>query len=764
MALTREQRIAIDRVFNEALDVAPQDRASWLIQRCGTDSELFREVQTLLGFSDDLGDFMAATCPGLGASLEPVEYQGVLGQYRLLQCVGRGGMASVYLAERADGQFQQRVAIKIAHAGFALDDGRRRFEREKRILAGLEHPHIARILDGGTHRGGCPYIVMEYIEGQNIVEFCQTEDLNIAQRLRLFIDVCDALQFSHQNLVIHRDLKPSNILVDPHGHVKLLDFGIAKLLDTDPADDDSLTLKHVLTPRYASPEQVQGKTVTTASDVYQLGLLLFELICRQPAQDFASGDFIAMEKVICRDQPPSPRSLLGKQVSMDLEHIVTMCLRKEPHRRYQSPRALADDLERFLSKQPVAACGDAMGYRLSKSFDRYRYVVLTTCFLVLILAGHIYSLAHNARMVAIERDRAQLQANKATDIKEYVNRLLWDITNSAKSPVDRQRVLELLERNERLIDSDLRLDAAMRAELYKILGDIYRGQGWYEQASASFRRAAPLYNSAMGPNHPDTIENLRLLGRTQHFMGSYHVAEPILAEVLSRRIAVYGPEHAVVSASLNNLGSLLHALGSFDQAEPLLVEALAMRRKLAGPRDVDVGFILLNLGDLYTSVGRLEHAESAYLESLDIVTAHFGADHWQVTMTADALGYLYLLMGDTGSAEPLLNDAMNHRIRAFGEWHPVVAESYKNIALLRRQKGDFVQALEAYQCALAMYQLFLSDLHLFVARTYMEIGDLLLQMGREDAAQTAYEDGRIRLECNDLAHHPFGIRPFRPPT
>ncbi len=758
--ITPERRALIDQVFNEALDQDSIEMDVWLRQRCGQDLDLIREVQALMRYCHAGEDFL-----GITTSLEPAEslalaaQDSVVGNYRLLRPVGRGGMASVFLSERVDGQFSQNVAVKIAHAAFSFEDSRRRFEREKRILAGLEHPHIARILDGGTHTNGCPFIVMEFVEGLNIVDYCQSRNLSYPQRIMLFLDVCDALQFAHQNLVIHRDLKPSNIMVDQHGNVKLLDFGIAKLLDSNRVDDGSLTLKHVLTPRYASPEQVRGGTITTASDVYQLGLLLFELICRRPAQDFVSGDFVAMERVICIEQPPSPRSIAGKTIPIDLEHIVLMCLRKEPDRRYQSPRGLAEDLMRFQSKQPVLACGDAMSYRISKFFDRYRFSVMGVCLLMFMLAGYLYTLANNNRRVATERNRAHLQAKKATDIKDYLNRLLWDFTNSAQSTDERQKVLDLLQRNETLMEQDFGVDPAMRAEMYKIFGDIYRAQGWYPQAIASFQRAVPLFSKCADASDPAALENMRLLARTLHFVGHYHAAEPLLVQVLEQRIMTLGFGHAQVAESLNNLGSLLHAMGRFDEAEDLLLQALQMRREFSGPSDLRVGNILLNLGDLYTSRGELDRAESAYQASTDVVSSHFEVEVWQLTLSTDALAYVYLQRGEMAKAQPIIERNMRIRMEVFGDWHPLIAESLKNRALLYRLQGFTDLAFEDDECAIIMYSSLLSEFHPFLARTYMELGALLSEMGLKDEAEAAFHEGQIRLQCNDLADHTFGFRP-----
>ncbi|MCB1052057.1 MAG: serine/threonine protein kinase, partial [Acidobacteria bacterium] len=511
--LSPERRQQIDQLFAFLLDLAPELRNEALQEACQGDAGLFDEVQTLLRLADDADSFLETPAVALDAP-QGEKREGTIGHYRLLELVGQGGMASVYKAERIDGQFQQIVAIKIAHLSFAHEEGRRRFEREKQILAHLDHPHIARLLDGGTHRDGCPYLVMEYVAGQDLMTYCRTRRLNLRARLVLFLTVCEAIHFAHQNLVIHRDLKPSNILVDESGRVKILDFGIAKLLEADWSESASVTLHPVLTPRYASPEQVKHQTITTASDVFQLGLLLFEMIADRPAQRFESGDFIAMERVVCQDPAPTLRTGNATKIAADLEKIVAFCLRKEPERRYDSAKSLAEDLSRFLNLEPVKAHGNGFFYRLSKFFQRYRWGVSVACVLVLLLATHVYSLNRNASIVAFERDRAQSEAKKANDMKAYLNQLLWDLTTSAKSQADRERVFAMLMRNENRIAQDFGLDKSMRAELYKIIADIYRNQGWYEQAIQTFDRAAALYEQAYGPNHPDTVENWRLLGRT----------------------------------------------------------------------------------------------------------------------------------------------------------------------------------------------------------------------------------------------------------
>jgi serine/threonine protein kinase/TolB-like protein/Tfp pilus assembly protein PilF len=373
---------AIKEILIQALDRPPADRPSYLDQACGGDAYLRRRVESLIEADEsawNLMDAPAAAASSLTAPLRPPASGERIGVYEILEEIGHGGMGSVYLARRADEQFEQRVAIKLSRLSLADDPMQRRFRAERQIVAGLDHPNIARLLDGGATSDGRPYFVMEYVAGRPLPDWCEEKELTTRERIQIFLDVCGAVQYAHQRLVVHRDIKPANILVTAEGTVKLLDFGIAKLTVPElfgAAVEQTTTLFQLLTPEYASPEQVRGEPITPACDVYALGVVLYELLTGQRPYRASMSSPAEMVRVICETEAPLPSgiasSVRGKELSGDVDNIVAKALRKEPGRRYATAGELADDLRRYLDGRPVQARPDTAGYRLRKFVQRNR--------------------------------------------------------------------------------------------------------------------------------------------------------------------------------------------------------------------------------------------------------------------------------------------------------------------------------------------------------------------------------------------------------
>jgi serine/threonine protein kinase len=417
--MTPDQWRQIEVIFHAAVDRAPDERAAFLDHAGAGDPELRQEVESLLA-QEGLGTRLAAAVSDAAKSLATATSEDRVGQrigpYRVTGIVGQGGMGAVYQAVRDDDQYRKQVAIKLVKRGLDTEFILSRFRHERQILASLEHPHIARLLDGGTTDDGLPYLVMEYIEGRPITDYGSANKLSLTERLKLFRLVCSAVQYAHQNLVVHRDLKPSNILVTPDGTPKLLDFGIAKLLNPDTSPEgmsQTQTALMMLTPDYASPEQVRGEPVTTATDVYSLGVVLYELLTGQRPHHFKSYSPVEIERVITQSEPERPsvavsgireqgsgvrdttddgrrtRDRLARQLRGDLDNIVLMALRKEPERRYSSVEQLSEDIRRHLDGRPVIARKDTVGYRAGKFIQRHKLGLAAVALVILSLVGGI---------------------------------------------------------------------------------------------------------------------------------------------------------------------------------------------------------------------------------------------------------------------------------------------------------------------------------------------------------------------------------------
>ncbi len=465
------------------------------------DEEVRREVASLLEHHRDgntIGGIVGSIASQIGANAAPLQR---VGPYRLVQRRGEGGQGAVYEAVRDDGSFHQRVAIKLLKWEMDSEAARRQFRHERQILAGLEHPQIARLLDGGETESGLSYIVMEFVDGENIVAHAERNNLSTVERLKLFLKVCAAVQYAHQNLIVHRDLKPGNILVTPDGTPKLLDFGIAKLLD--PSDDRTVTRYQALTPNYASPEQVRGGAITTVSDVYSLGIVLYELLTGRLPYKMATLTASDIERTVCETQPAAPG------VSADLDNIILMALRKEPARRYQSVEQFAEDIERSLDDRPVLARADTFWYRTGKYVRRNSVWVAAGALTVLSLSAGLGVAAYQARVAA---NQARLAQERFQQVRKLANTFLFqfhdeiaDIPGTTKArALVVKTALEYLDSLYRGATNDTQLKVEL-AQAYQRVGDV---QGLPRRANlsdpkgaaASYQRALGLYESLMASN------------------------------------------------------------------------------------------------------------------------------------------------------------------------------------------------------------------------------------------------------------------------
>jgi len=410
----------IQEIFLQAADVPPSERAALLDRMCGPDTEIRVEVESLLR-ADTTGE--SGVCAAIQSEVasmldEPSLVDTRLGSYRLLKQIGRGGMGTVYLAERADGQFRKQVAVKMVRPDMDTEFILARFRRERQVLGRLDHPNIGRLLDGGTASNGTPYFVMEYIDGDWITRYCKSQGLGVEQKVRMFLHICSAVQYAHLQFVVHRDLKPGNILVDSKGEPKLLDFGICKLLyrAAGGEDNDTMTMgTALLTPQYACPEQVRGEPVTIASDIYSLGAVLYELLTGVRPHVFPELTPQVIEKVVCERDVIAPseavrrdNAKLAARLRGDLDTIVLRAMHKEPSRRYETVEQFAEDIRRYLSDQPITARPDDFVYRSRKFLRRNRLAVgAALALLIAFGAGFLFSSELRHRLVPTRTRLAQ---------------------------------------------------------------------------------------------------------------------------------------------------------------------------------------------------------------------------------------------------------------------------------------------------------------------------------------------------------------------
>jgi eukaryotic-like serine/threonine-protein kinase len=769
-----------EAIFHAALARPEGERFALLDAACPGDPDLKAEVLSLLAADGAAGDFLEAAILGGAIAFVPPSRRRI-GPYLVERELGRGGMGAVYLAARADDPDRRRVAVKLLAGcgpGLAGAGLLARFANERRILARLDHPNIARLEDAGATADGIPYVVMEAVFGEPIDAWCDRRRMSIPERLELFRTVCAAVSAAHASLVVHRDLKPGNILVTEEGAPKLLDFGIAKLLEGDAAEDPTRTASRLLTPAYASPEQLRGEPVTTASDVYSLGVLLHELLTGQ-RPDRAAAEPERPSAVVARLAPAMAAAVaaarqcspgeLARRLSGDLDNIVQKALRAAPERRYGSVEQLAEDLRRHLVSLPVAARPDTLAYRTGKFLRRHRAAVaagLAFATLALVLGGAV---AIQAARAARERDKAEETLAFLVD--------LFAVSDPGEARGRDLSARELLDRGAARVDRELRGQPVVRAALLDALGRVYLRLGLYERAGPLLATALALRQQALGAEHPDVAESWTRLGDLWQAQDEYDRAEAAYRKALALREQLFGAEHPAVAASLDSLADVLSDRGDYRAALPLLRRALALREKRFGPESLEVAASRNSLGLLLHERGQTAAALPLYREALAVRRRLLGPDHPDVAMTLNNLAALLQARGELAAAEPLLRQALAINRKALGDRHATVGINLQNLAMLRNARGApheaealLKEALEihrqavggessdvatvlhdlglvqaragetaaaegSFRAALQLYREKLSPGHPYVAHPLVELGRLLLARGEAAAAE-----------------------------
>jgi eukaryotic-like serine/threonine-protein kinase len=666
--MTPERYLEIKDIFQHAIELPTEQRAGYLDAACKSDAEIRAELESLLAAHGAEGaqlvdERLTKLVPDLARQEVPDAAGRRIGTYRIVRLLGEGGMGAVYEASRADDQFQQRVALKLVKGAAYSDAVLQRFRQERQILATLDHPHIARLLDGGLTPEGQPYFIMEYVDGKPIDKYCEEKRLGIRVRLQLFRDVCSAVQYAHQNLVVHRDLKPGNILVTPDGQVKLLDFGIAKLLrdqDDQPADTLTMTGMHLMTPEYASPEQVRGTKITTATDVYSLGVVLYELLTGTRPFRLKERRQGEIERIICEQEPTRPStavkqtgsaSMIGEMkpkrlrraLAGDLDNIVLRAMRKEPHRRYSSPEAMSEDIRRYLDGDPVTAHPPSILYQSSKFILRHRTTVAAACLLILSLTVGMVTTLWQAHEANLARAKAE---QRFRQVRELANSILFEIqdslqyvpgaTNARKLLVDKGLVyLDSLARDS---NGDPGLTREL-GEAYQRLGDlqgnpVVANLGDAAGAMKSYQKAVVLLDTPAERNDWDGRKALGhtflrmgdqywAIGKLEESITAYRRSGDLLLQVLRERPGDVDSAGMAENAIMD-YGELLVQDNRFDEAREPYQQVVELARGVAARTGrsnhiCNVATILVKNGDLAFFSGHMQEARQYYGEAIDIL-------------------------------------------------------------------------------------------------------------------------------------------------
>ncbi len=749
----------VKEIFNKASELSGEERLSFIKNECRGDAQLEAEIIDLLradSGSSTLIDGMLHLSHELPEEIpaEPETAENI-GPYRIVQELGRGGMGVVYLVERADDQYRKRMALKLVKRGMDTDEILQRFRSERQILASLEHPNIARLYDGGVTGDGRPYLVMEYVDGEPFLSYCDKRTLTIDERLQLFISVCKGVQFAHHHLIVHRDLKPSNILVTNEGEVRLLDFGIAKLLQ-DPADGDRAYTRpwarHV-TPQYASPEQFAGERITTASDVYSLGIILYELLTgTHPYRDAAGNNRFGIPGTSRLVESPATRIAkteaddiftvrratkhgLHRRIKNDLEAIVMTALHPESRQRYHSAEQLLQDIERHLSRHPISARPPTPVYRLRKFVSRNRVAVASGIGLfVLTFIFIIFSWIQQSE-TARERDTARTERDKAQEVAEFLGNLL-----SAADPAfrgeraDTLRLRDFVTRSTERVRNELSAQPAIKAKMLNVLGNVHQNLGLHEQAQALLEEALAMRMHLFGNDHPDVAESMNDVGILLDVMGDYNSAERFIREALAIRISHLGRSHDDVAGGLTALANVVHNKGEYDEAEALYREALDIISRLYGESHQKTALATSNLATILQRKGDLDEAEIQYRKAIAVSEQVLGEEHPLVALLANNLGLLLIDRGNLEEAETLMHRALAMRRTMYGEVHPLVLSSLNNLASILADRGNYAQAEVYYRESLRLRMKVYGENSMAVANALNNLADLMSKTGQTDEA------------------------------
>jgi len=831
----------IEQLVHDALARPESERALFLEESCAGDAELRREVESLLRHAGSAADAFESSALEWTEVLSLVESERSradhddelgtrIGPYRLIEKIGSGGMGNVYRAVRDDREFEQTVAIKRIKRGLDTDEILDRFRRERQVLANLIHPNIARLLDGGSTGDGRPYLVLEYVEGKRIDDYCDERRLTVSQRLELFRVVCDAVQFAHRNLVIHRDLKPGNILVElteqdarprplSRGErgVKIIDFGIAKLLSPEEPDATlSMTTERGprLTPAYASPEQATGGTVTTSSDVYALGVILYELLTGVRPYRIEGASQREAERIIRESPPKSVRAALEehgdglkrvcaarstdaarlrRELAGDLEKVLLKALQKDPGRRYASVEAFSDDLLRVLEGRPVRARRDSAAYRLRKFVGRNRVGVSAAAALVILLAAATVVSTASFFGAREARRRAEHQTQTAQAINAFLTDMLASVDPRIEG-VD-VTVREVLDQAAARADTEFADFPEVEQGVQSAVGRAYRALGLYDDALPHLERALGLSLEVHGGDHPRAAEAMGELGLLLRQMGRYADAEALhrealeidrrhagassleaarsmndLAQVLYdqgrfdegrplylRSFAIrserLGEQSADFVASLNNLARARYTEGDYAEAEMLLRETLHLARELYGEQHPDTIGQMNNVAFMAMMRGRYDEAAAIFRDAIELYENEYGPSHPDIARALNNLGECLRRQGTLEEAEAVHRDALAMRRAALGDDHPLVAVSLNNLGLTLAELDRYDEALPIHQEALKIRRSQLGERHPNVATTLGSLGWLLRKMGRLDDARARLREALdIRLEAYDESH------------
>lgn len=735
------------------MDEAP--RAQRLAELRREDPELASDLAGLLKLEEESEEFLSDPLVSLFSGLHT---DAVIGPYRLERMLGEGGMGQVWLARRDDGLYQRRVALKLLRPGIADPNLRLRFTRERQILARLEHPHIARLLDAGISADGQPYLALEYVEGEPITDWCKAHELPLDARLQLFQQICRALSHAHANLIVHRDLKPSNILVTPLDEVRLLDFGIAKLLDGDNTVlDNTRTGVRTFTLHYAAPEQIRGEPVTTMTDVYSLGVVLYELLSDARPYRLKRHTDAEWEDAIVNSDPVRPSAVLqraadaeedhersqmlrrrARMLAGDLDNIVLKALAKRPEQRYASVEAFAQDVQRYREGKPVLARAQSVGYRFSKFVSRHRWALGTAVLTAVVLSISL-------GIVAWQAQAALDQARRAQAMQDFVIGLIEESGGSSSN--GQLDLRSLLDNGVLRVDRELAAQPAARAELYGVIAQLRVGMGDYQQALKLLERQREALTRISRPPSALLLSSSTDMGSLQLLLGNPEQCTSAMNERTDLAIREQRQLPRQAADFYGQLGRCMRAQGDRDAAQLLFQRALALRRSGADTNAV-AGQVqaMMDLAGLSADAGDNSTAMQQYDDALRVLQANASGRHPLAIELERNLCGLQRSQGQSAQAELHCRKALELAMQLHGSEHRATIDARRQLASVLADQGRLSEAEAEFHSSRQWLLERLGPNHVDVARDDNNLGIIAWERGQTTEALMAFDRALAALK------------------
>ncbi len=770
-------------IFINAVALQGDKREEYIEKTCGSNDELKGEVISLLTSFKSSGAFLDNPDIDLNFAV-PQEKDPYLNKkidaYKIVSVIAEGGMGRVYLGERADSAFSQRVAVKLIKYFNQSSYLLQRFHNERQTLANLNHPYIAKLLDGGSTDEGVPYFIMEYIDGVPLNEYCDANSLSIDDRLLLFQKICSAVNYAHKNLVVHRDLKPSNILITGDGNPKLLDFGISKILKDDNTPDLSdYTVTQVwnLTPDYASPEQIKGEKITTATDIYSLGVLLYKILTGHHPYNIRSYLPADITKIVCETNPEKPSTIirtveniksaggheiiispetigkarkenivkLSKTLSGDLDNIILKAIRKEPERRYSSIEQFSEDIRRYLDGLPVIARNDTLSYRTSKFVRRHKFGVAAFLIIIILFIAGFIGITWQADIAAKQRDKARIETAKTEKINTFLQNMLSsaDPENSGKDV----KVVEVLKKAEKKLDNDLTDQPEINASLRTTIGITLENLGLYDESIIQLKKALETRKKIYGERNEETARSIENLALAVHYKGDYHQAEMLYLKSVKIYEALDSVMNPSYAEALNDLGTLYMDIGKYDSAMTNFKSALNIYTKMLGENNSLIASTLNNMALTSDYEGDLVSAENNYKKALAIDSKLLGNDNYELAHLFNNLAFVLLEKEKYEEALSYFQKSLTIRENKLGKNHPQCILALFNLGCTYSYLNHNGRSIQYIDSALALWSRSLPPDHPLIGSAYYWKGKVLNNENKPDDAITVLRKSlKIRMK------------------